>query len=155
MVWSIIIWLLLGAVFAWIASVVWRHPHGCIMDGLISVLGMFAGVIIYGAVVGSPELLEVTGFSILSGVIMAFVALAVTRAVRREVEAETEPSAEEAMGWEAEDAPPEPEEPLSEREPEELGEGTLPEGAPEPPEETPKQDSPHEHTGDEEPPYQP
>jgi uncharacterized membrane protein YeaQ/YmgE (transglycosylase-associated protein family) len=123
MVWSIIIWLLLGAVFAWITSVVWRHPHGCIMDGAISVTGMIAGVLIYGAVVGSAQLLEVTGFSILAGVVTAFIALAVTRAVRRDVEAETKPL-EKAEGWEREDAPPEPEEPLSEREPEELGEGS-------------------------------
>jgi hypothetical protein len=60
------------------------------------------------------------------------VALAVVRAWRTDVEAETEP-AEEAAGWEPEDAPPAPKEPLSEREPEDVGEGTLPE------EETPEE----------------
>lgn len=130
MVWSIIIWILLGAVIAWITSVLWRHPHGCIMDGLISVVAMVTGVILYGAIVGSAELLELTVFSLVSGVALALIALAVARAWRRDVEAETEPL-EEAEGWEREDAPPAPDEPLSEREPEDIGEGTLPEDTPE------------------------
>lgn len=147
MVWSIIIWVLLGAVIAWATSVLWRHPHGCIMDGIISVLGMIAGVIVYGAAVGSPELFEVTIFSIIAGVATAFVSLAIVRAVRRDLEAETEPSAEQAAGWEREEAPPEPEEPLSEREPEDLGEGRLPGEVPPSEREEPRTPPAEEATG--------
>ena len=126
MVLSIIAWILIGVVIAWMTSVLWQHPQGCIMDGIISVLGVVAGVIVYGAIVGSDQLLELDFFSIVAGVVTAFVALAITRAVREDVEAETEP-ADQAEGWEHEEAPPEPEKPLSERDPEDVGEGTLPE----------------------------
>jgi len=122
MVWSIIIWLLLGALVAWITSTLWRHPQGCMMDGLVSVVGMVTGVILYGAIVGSAELLELNIFSLLSGVAVAFLALAAVRAWRRDVQAETEPL-ENAEGWEPEEAPPKPDKPLSERDPEDVGEG--------------------------------
>ncbi|MFW6438109.1 MAG: GlsB/YeaQ/YmgE family stress response membrane protein [Armatimonadota bacterium] len=129
MVVSIIVWLLVAAVIAWITSILWQHPHGCIMDGAIAVVGMFAGWAIYGAVVGTPQLLELSFFSLLSGIALAVIALAVARAWRREEEAETEPL-ERVEGWEREDARPRPEKPLSEREPEEVGEGRLPDERP-------------------------
>ncbi len=133
---SIIAWILIGAFLAWITGVLWSHKQGCIMDGVVAIAGVFAGTIVYGAIVGSEQLIELTFFSILAGVVTGFAALAIVRAVERDVEAETEPSAEEAAGWESEEAPPELDEPPSEREPEDLGEGGLSEqGSGHPPEE--------------------
>jgi uncharacterized membrane protein YeaQ/YmgE (transglycosylase-associated protein family) len=109
MVWSLVVWALIGAFVGWLTSVLWRHPQGCIMDGAVAVVAMVAGAIIYGAIVGSPQLLELTLFSLLSGVLLALVALTVVRAWRTDVEARTKPAAE-AMGWEREEAPPAPEE---------------------------------------------
>jgi uncharacterized membrane protein YeaQ/YmgE (transglycosylase-associated protein family) len=149
---SIIVWILIGAVIAWITSVLWRHPHGCVMDGVISVVGVIAGVLVYGAIVGSAELIEVNIFSILAGVVVAFVALAITRAVRRDVEAETEPSGEQAAGWEAEEAAPAPDKPLSERDPEDVGEARLPDEKPPSERET---ETPPEHQMTEHPPEEP
>lgn len=126
MVLSVIAWILIGAFIAWLTGVLWSHKQGCIMDGLVAIVGALAGTIVYGAIVGSAELIELTFFSILAGVVTGFLALAVVRAVERDIEAETEPAAE-AEGWEREDAPPAPEKPLSERDPEDVGEGTLPE----------------------------
>ncbi|MFW5866812.1 MAG: hypothetical protein ACOCX2_03285 [Armatimonadota bacterium] len=126
MVVSIIVWLLVAAVIAWITGVLWRHPQGCMMDGMISVLAMLTGWVIYGAIVGSPQLLELSIFSLLSGIVLAVIALAVVRAWRLDEEAQTRP-VEEAEGWEAEDARPRADKPLSERDPEDVGEGRLPE----------------------------
>ena len=123
-VWSIFAWLLIGAFLGWIANVLWRHPQGCVMDGLVAIVAVFAGVIIYGAIVGPPELLNLTPLSLFAGVFVALIALAVVRAWRTDVEAETV-ELEEVEGWEPEDAPPAPEEPLSERESEDAGEGRV------------------------------
>lgn len=125
-IWSIFAWLLIGAVLGWIASILWRHPQGCVMDGAVAIAAMVAGALIYGAVVGTPQLIALTPMSLLAGVLLGIIALAIVRAWRTDVEAETLPRGE-AAGWEPEDAPPAPKQPLSEREPEEVGEGTRPE----------------------------
>lgn len=98
-------------------SVLWRHPQGCLWDGAIGVIGALVGVLAYDAAAGEENLLVVSGFSVLAGIAGAMVAIAIARGVRRsEMAEETAPSSGEAAGWEAEDAPPAPEEPLSERE---------------------------------------
>lgn len=125
MVISIISWVLIGAFIGWLSSVLWQHPQGCIMDGIVSVVAMLTGVILYGAIAGGPELVELSVFSFISGALLAVLALAVVRAWRTDVEARTVP-ADEAVGWEPEEAPPAPEEPLSEQAPEDVGQGTLP-----------------------------
>ncbi|HCA46121.1 MAG TPA: hypothetical protein DEP45_01830 [Armatimonadetes bacterium] len=107
MVVSIIVWVLIGACIGWITSVLWKHPQGCVMDGIIAVLAMIAGAIIYGAIAGPGELLDLGVFSLLSGIVLAFIALAVARGWRTDVEARTVPPGE-AEGWEPEDAPPAP-----------------------------------------------
>ncbi|MFO8079388.1 MAG: hypothetical protein R6V07_03680 [Armatimonadota bacterium] len=147
-IWSIFAWLLIGAFLGWITSVLWRHPQGCMMDGVVAIVAMIAGALIYGAIVGSEQLIELTGMSLLAGVLLAVIALAVVRGWRTDVEAETEP-ADEAAGWEPEDAPPAPTEPLSEREPEDVGKGTMPEE--ETPQEPMVQDVPDEPMVEHEP----
>jgi uncharacterized membrane protein YeaQ/YmgE (transglycosylase-associated protein family) len=107
MVVSIIVWVLVGAFIGWITSVLWKHPQGCIMDGIIAVLAMVAGVIIYGAIAGPGELLDLGVFSLLSGAALAIIALAIVRGWRTGVEARTVPPGE-AEGWEHEGAAPTP-----------------------------------------------
>jgi uncharacterized membrane protein YeaQ/YmgE (transglycosylase-associated protein family) len=107
MVVSIIVWVLVGAFIGWITSVLWKHPQGCIMDGIIAVLAMVAGVIIYGAIAGPGELLDLSVFSLLAGAVLAIIALAVVRGWRTGVEARTVPPGE-AEGWEHGDAAPTP-----------------------------------------------
>jgi|LSQX01.1.fsa_nt_gb uncharacterized membrane protein YeaQ/YmgE (transglycosylase-associated protein family) len=107
MVVSIIVWVLVGAFIGWITSVLWKHPQGCIMDGIIAVLAMVAGVIIYGAIAGPGELLDLSVFSLLAGAVLAIIALAIVRGWRTDEEARTAPPGE-AEGWEAEDAAPAP-----------------------------------------------
>jgi len=152
MVVSVIVWLLVAVVIAWITSVLWQHPQGCIMDGVISVIAMFTGWVIYGAVVGSSQLLDLSFFSLLSGIVLAFIALAVVRAVRTEEESETEPL-RTPEGWEPEDAPPAPKEGLSKRRPEDVGEGRLPDE--EPREEREEGELPPEEPMVERPPKEP
>jgi len=118
MVLGLISWALLAAFVAWITGVLWRHPQGCIWDGAISVVGMFAGVIIYGVVMGGEHLLELHVFSVLAGVLTALLALAVSRGFQTEEEAVVRRTLCAPTGWEEEEAPPRPTQTLSEIEPE-------------------------------------
>jgi hypothetical protein len=123
-------WVVIAAIVAWITGILWRNPRGCLVDGALSLVGMFVGVIAYGLIAGSPQFLEMSFFSVAAGVIVAVLALVIGRAATRAQEARTEAeSSAAAEGWEAEDASPAPEEPLSERPREEAEEpeaGDLP-----------------------------
>ncbi len=129
MVWSLIVWIVVGVIVAWFTGIVWKHPQGCLMDGSIAILGALAGVIVYGAIAGPDTLLDVSWISLVIGILTAVLALAISRALGKtdspgEVVETRDP--EEAMGVEPEDAPPKPEKPLSEQPPDELGQGELP-----------------------------
>ena len=126
---SFIIWVLIALVVAWFMSLIWSNPQGCIWDGGISIVAALTGVIVFGAITGPEQLLEINIFSLLAGIITALIALAVVRGVGRSEEpARTDETTHpgEPMGVEKEAEEPLAEEPLSERPPEELGEVGAP-----------------------------
>ena len=84
--WWFIGWILIGAIVAWLVNILWRHPQGCVWDGAVAIVGALTGAIVYGAIAGVDRLLAIDIFSLIAAVLVALLALAVTRAFRPEEE---------------------------------------------------------------------
>ena len=81
---NIILWIVLGALAGWIASLIMKtnREQGCLLDIVVGVVGAFLGGFIF-SLFGAQG---VTGFniwSIIVAVIGAVVLLAIVKAVRR------------------------------------------------------------------------
>lgn len=81
---NILLWIVLGAIAGWLASIVMksRHEQGLIMDIVVGIVGAFLGGWLFGLFGGQG----VTGFnlpSLLVAFVGAVVLLAILRAVRR------------------------------------------------------------------------
>jgi uncharacterized membrane protein YeaQ/YmgE (transglycosylase-associated protein family) len=81
---NILLWIILGALAGWIASLVMgtNRQQGTLVDIVVGIIGAFLGGFIFQALGGTG----VTGFnvgSLLVAVVGAIVLLAIVRAVRR------------------------------------------------------------------------
>jgi uncharacterized membrane protein YeaQ/YmgE (transglycosylase-associated protein family) len=81
---NILLWIILGALAGWIASLVMgtNRQQGTLTDIVVGIIGAFLGGFIFQALGGTG----VTGFnvgSLLVAVVGAIVLLAIVRAVRR------------------------------------------------------------------------
>lgn len=81
---NILLWIVLGGIAGWIASVVMktREEQGLLMDIVVGIVGAFVGGLLFGLLGGQG----VTGFNIYSllvAIVGAIVLLAIVKAVRR------------------------------------------------------------------------
>ena len=81
---NIILWIVLGALAGWIASLIMKtnQEQGCLLDIVVGIVGAFIGGFIFRLFGASG----VTGFnigSIIVAVIGAVILLAIVKAVRR------------------------------------------------------------------------
>lgn len=79
---NILLWIILGALAGWIASMVMRSNQGILLDIVVGIVGAFLGGLIFNLFGASG----VTGFnfySLLVAVIGAIVLLWIVKAVRR------------------------------------------------------------------------
>lgn len=85
MLWNIIVWIIVGALAGWIASMVMRRDAsmGAVANIVIGVIGAFVGgwvVSLFGVDVSTGEL---TFASILTAILGAIIVLAIVNLVRR------------------------------------------------------------------------
>ncbi len=81
---NIILWIIMGALAGWIASMIMKtnSQQGCLVDIVVGIIGAFVGGFLFETFGGTG----VTGFNIWSlivAVIGAVVLLAIVKAVRR------------------------------------------------------------------------
>jgi uncharacterized membrane protein YeaQ/YmgE (transglycosylase-associated protein family) len=81
---NIIVWIVLGAIAGWLASVVMRSPMGLLTDIIVGIIGAFIGGFVLNLIPGVNA--GVTGLnlgSILTAFVGAVILLALIRAFRR------------------------------------------------------------------------
>ncbi len=79
---NIILWIVLGALAGWIASMIMKTPQGLLMDIVVGIVGAFIGGFLFSQF-GAQG---VTGFnlpSILVAIVGSVVLLAIVKALRR------------------------------------------------------------------------
>lgn len=81
---NILLWVILGALAGWIASMVMktRAEQGLLMDIVVGIVGAFLGGWIF-SLLGAQGVTGFNLYSILVAVVGAIVLLAILRAVRR------------------------------------------------------------------------
>jgi uncharacterized membrane protein YeaQ/YmgE (transglycosylase-associated protein family) len=79
---NILLWIILGAIAGWIASMIMKTPQGLVMDIVVGIVGAFIGGFLFNQF-GAQG---VTGFnlpSILVAIVGSVVLLAIVKALRR------------------------------------------------------------------------
>lgn len=79
---NILLWIILGALAGWIASMIMKTPQGLIMDIVVGIVGAFVGGFLFNQF-GAQG---VTGFnlpSILVAIVGSVVLLAIVKMLRR------------------------------------------------------------------------
>ena len=79
---NIILWIVLGALAGWIASLVMKTDQGLLIDIVVGIVGAFVGGILFN-LFGASGVSGFNIYSILVAVIGAIVLLAIVKAVRR------------------------------------------------------------------------
>lgn len=81
---NFILWLIIGALAGWIASLIMKTNQGILVDIIVGIIGAFIGGFIFQTLGVGPQ--GVSGFnlpSLLVAVVGAVVLLAIVKAVRR------------------------------------------------------------------------
>jgi uncharacterized membrane protein YeaQ/YmgE (transglycosylase-associated protein family) len=81
---NILVWIILGAIAGWLASLVMKSPMGLLGDIIVGIIGAFIGGFVLNLVPGVNA--GVTGLnigSILTAFVGAVILLALVRAFRR------------------------------------------------------------------------
>ena len=79
---NIILWIILGALAGWIASLIMKTEQGLLIDIVVGIVGAFVGGILFN-LFGASGVSGFNIYSILVAVIGAIVLLAIVKAVRR------------------------------------------------------------------------
>ncbi len=77
---DILLWIVLGALAGWIASMIMKSSHGVLMDVILGIIGGFVGGFIMN-VLGQPGVTGFNIYSIIVAVIGASVLILLGRAV--------------------------------------------------------------------------
>ena len=81
---NIVVWIILGAIAGWLASVVMRSPMGLVTDIIVGIVGAFIGGFVLNLIPGVNA--GVSGLnigSILTAFVGAVILLALIRVIRR------------------------------------------------------------------------
>ncbi len=81
---NFILWLIIGALAGWIASLIMKTNQGILVDIIVGIIGAFIGGFIFQTLGVGPQ--GVSGFnlpSLLVAIVGAVVLLAIVKAVRR------------------------------------------------------------------------
>jgi uncharacterized membrane protein YeaQ/YmgE (transglycosylase-associated protein family) len=82
---SIIVWIILGGLAGWIASLIvgTNRQQGCLLDIIVGIIGALIGGFIFDAIDAGPAVTGLNLPSLFVAVIGAVVLLLIVKAVRR------------------------------------------------------------------------
>ncbi len=79
---NIILWIVLGALAGWIASLIMKTEQGLLVDIIVGIVGAFLGGFLFNTF-GAGGVSGFNLYSILVAIVGAVVLLAIVKAVRR------------------------------------------------------------------------
>ncbi len=79
---NFILWIILGALAGWIASLIMKTEQGLLIDIVVGIVGAFIGGFVFN-LLGASGVSGFNIYSILVAIIGAVILLAIVKAVRR------------------------------------------------------------------------
>ena len=79
---NIILWIVLGALAGWIASLIMKTEQGLLVDIIVGIVGAFLGGFLFQSL-GASGVSGFNIYSILVAIVGAVILLAIVKAVRR------------------------------------------------------------------------